>query len=318
MRIIICTDANNQAVATLVRRTLALVDERPGLEVVGFMTTRPHAFTSTRVREARRWARRVAVAAVDPSTRAVWSALTRRTRIDLFGLARARRVPVLVPPTGDPSDPDFVTTLVERLGPDVALSYYCGRIWRASLLDALPQAVNYHDGTVPEYRGVGATSFSIYDGAPESGFTFHRMTIGIDEGPVLVAGAVPVGDQALAAIDRRKVEAAADALPRVLDRIVTADPGTPQVGSGGYHSARDVLACIHVTHPDAVSAEELGRRVRAFGTVHLTIDGERWPVTRVREGRHGPLAFRVADGRWMSADRVRGLPPRFGGPPFAA
>lgn len=316
MRIVLCTDANNQTVTSLVRRTLDLVDSRPDLTLVGFVTTRPGSFTTTRFSEARRWVRRVGVAAANSDARPFRQTMTRRMRLDLFGLARARDIPVLVPAAGDPSDPAFVAMLVERLQPDVALSYYCYRIWRAPLLDALPQAVNYHDGRLPAYRGVGATSFPIYDGAPESGFSFHRMTYGVDEGPVLVDGAVPIADEPLGGVSRRKADAAAAALPHVLDQIVMVGPGTPQTGPGRYHSTRDLLACVQVPEPRELTAEELLRRLRAFGTVHITIDGRRWPVTRVREGRHGHLTFPVADGRWLTADRVRRLPPRLGGAPL--
>jgi len=81
-------------------------------------------------------------------------------------------IPVLVPSGGNPNAHGFVERLCEQTRAEVALSYYCGTIWRTDLLRAFNQAVNYHDGYLPWYRGVGATSFSIYNGEQESGFTF--------------------------------------------------------------------------------------------------------------------------------------------------
>lgn len=308
MRIAIFTDANNGTARSLIRATLHLIDARADLECCGFVTSRPDAFRSSRGEEVRRWARRVAVAAFDPRTA---SRLTRRMRIDLHRVARERGIPLLSPGPAGLNDPGFVARVADTLRPDVALSYYGRTIWKAPLLAALPQAVNYHDGLLPEFRGVGATSFSIYRGAAESGFTFHRMVEAIDAGPILVQGAVPIGRRAFLEVDRAKTAAAVAALPAVLDRIVAHDPGRAQTGPGSYFSYREMTEIVHVTDPDTVTTAELERRIRAFEEIRLTLDGAAWPVTRVRPGRHGPLTFRTADGSWCSADRVLGLPPRF-------
>jgi methionyl-tRNA formyltransferase len=215
-----------------------------------------------------------------------------------------------VPPAEGINDPGFVERLVTTLRPDVGLSCYCTGIWKTPLLEALPQSVNYHDGLLPAFRGVAATSFSIYHGAPQSGFTFHRMTAGIDEGPILVQGAVPVGTRSFAQVDRAKATAAVRALPDVVDAIVTREPGRAQVGPASYFSGRDLVAVRAVPDPGTVPAEELARRIRAFGRVYLAFDGVTWPVTRIRPGRRGRFAFRDPVGEWWTADRIRGLPVR--------
>ncbi len=47
------------------------------------------------------------------------------------------------------------------------------------------------------------------------------------------------------------------------------------------------------------------KRIRAFGTVHLTIGGAEHPVTRLREARSGqPPSFRTADRRVLAPDRL--------------
>lgn len=311
MRIVIFTDANNATATALVRATLRVVDRRADLELAGFVTSRPEALRSTRVADARRWARRVAVVAFDPGTR---GELTVRNRMDLGRLARARGVPLLVPPPPGLNDPAFVARLVDTLRPDAALSYFCTRIWKAPLLEAIPTAVNFHDGRLPDYRGCGATAFSIFEDAGESGFTFHHMIAGIDEGPILVDGAVAIGDRGLTAVERAKAAAAVAVVPEVIDRMTMRDPGRPQTGSGSYFSRADLRAAMQVPDPGALTADELVHRIRAFGWVYVTLDGARWPVTRVRAGRHGRFTFRTADGAWMRVDRVLGLPVRLAHP----
>lgn len=308
-RLLIFTDANNRLTTGLIRGTVQLASTRD-MEVCGLVTSRPDAFRSGRVRDARRWMRSLAVAAANPGTRAV---SPRRARIDLFRLARELGIPVFVPPAGNPNDPAFVARLPEETGADVALSFYCLTIWKADLLHAFTQAVNYHDGLLPEYKGLGATSFSVYRGERRSGFTFHRMTEGIDAGPILVQGAVDIDERSvLAEVERRKAEAAVAALPRALDLIAAVDPGCAQVGAGSYTSERDYRALTRVARPDLLTAEELRRRIRAFGALRLTIDGVEWRVTRLRPGQpHRPRTVQTANGAFLTADRVRGLPPWF-------
>ena len=307
MRILLFTDANNGTSTALVRALLRLGDARADVDVCGIVTSRPEALRSSRWSEARRWARRAVVATFDPRT--AWQ-ITRRTRMNLLATARARGIPVLVPPAAGVNDPGFIARLVATLQPDVGFSCYCTRIWKAPLLEAFPQAVNYHDGLLPAFRGVAATSFSIYQGASRSGFTYHRMSPAIDAGPILVEGSVPVGMRSFAQVDRAKATAAVRALPDAVDAIVARAPGRPQVGPAGYYSARDLGEVAAVPEPGVVTAEDLARRVRAFGVVRLTLDGTVWPVTRIRPGRRGQLAFRTRGGAWCTADRVRGLPVR--------
>src|SRR4029079_15651556 len=52
--------------------------------------------------------------------------------------------------------------------------------------------VNVHHGGVPEYRGGPPLFWELADGRETVGFTVHRIDAGIDTGPVLAAGEVPI------------------------------------------------------------------------------------------------------------------------------
>ncbi len=313
MRIVIVTDANNATAAALVRESVRICNARPDVELAGFVTSRPQAFHSSHARDVVRRVRRLAVAIANPGAR---TGVFGRTRFDLFRLAHAQGVPVLSPAAGGLNDPEFVAELRERTRADVALSYYCRTIWKTELLRAFAQAVNYHDGLLPEYKGVAATSFSIYNGEATSGFTFHHMTEGIDAGPILVQGSVTVDERStLADVDRRKAHVAVAALPDVFDLVAASSPGRAQDRPGSYCSGKDLTALSLVARPDLLSADELLRRIRAFGRIGLEFDGAVWPVTRMRSGRPGRpdrgFTVATADGRSLRADRIRGLPVRF-------
>jgi methionyl-tRNA formyltransferase len=170
--------------------------------------------------------------------------------------------------------------------------------------------MNYHEGSLPAYRGLMVTSFSILAGDAESGFTFHRMTEALDAGPVVVRGAVTSGACAsLEPVRRRKIAAAVAALPHALERLVAADAGTPQTGPARYYSSSEAAALSRLGHPELFTVREIEARVRAFGTVRITIGGRDYPVTRLRPARRGDrLTFAAANGRRLAVDRLDRLP----------
>ena len=86
----------------------------------------------------------------------------------------------------------FVHRALPGLRADFALSLICLQIFRAPLLAAFQRAINYHPGALPAYRGLNPTAWSLYRGEALTGFSYHLMTEGIDQGPVVVSGAVPV------------------------------------------------------------------------------------------------------------------------------
>lgn len=64
-----------------------------------------------------------------------------------------------------------------------------------------------------------------------------------------------------------KAQAAVDALPLLLDRMAAGEAGTPQSGPARYFSRPDAEGIIDVPYPLELTAEDLRRRTRAFGTV---------------------------------------------------
>ena len=95
------------------------------------------------------------------------------------------------------------------------------------------QAVNYHNGLLPQYKGLRATQWSMYHQEVETGFTFHYMTENFDEGSILFQGAVPILPESNAYdLNFLKAYRAADQLPHVFRMVLEKNPGQLQVGKG--------------------------------------------------------------------------------------
>jgi len=138
---------------------------------------------------------------------------------------------------------------LRRLGADVAVSLDNSIIREATF--ALPAygTINVHHGEVPGYRGGPPVFWELADGRGVVGFTIHRIDAGIDTGPVLASGEVPIErrgtlTETLAATIPRLHEASLDALERVLDE--GRFEGTPQPAGGRHRTTPTLRDYLHV------------------------------------------------------------------------
>ena len=122
-------------------------------------------------------------------------------------------------------DPALAGELREE-GVDLLLNVHSLHIVDAEVLAAPALgAYNLHPGPLPERAGLHAPSWALYEGDERHGVTLHRMTPGIDEGPIAFAERFEIGarDTALAVMTqcvrrgRRLVE-------RLLDLAERGEP----------------------------------------------------------------------------------------------
>jgi methionyl-tRNA formyltransferase len=138
---------------------------------------------------------------------------------------------------------DEARAALRRLGADVAVSLDNALIGEATFSLPAHGTINVHHGAVPDYRGGPPVFWELLDGRQTVGFTIHRIDAGIDTGPVLAEGEVPIERrgslaETLAATIPRLHEASLDALERVLD---AGDlEGRPQP-RGGRHRTTPTL-----------------------------------------------------------------------------
>lgn len=303
MRVLVVCDIQGPSTEALVRATLIEASRRTNLDVVGFATVNPNMAQVLPGVDLRRAATRV-IEAMASRQRPRDS-----RRFDLSALAAECELPVFLAETSV-NDVTFLDQVFEAIEPDVLFNINGVQIFDQVTLDRFADAVNYHDGLLPHYAGRAATSQSVYRGEAETGFTFHRITAAVDAGPVLAQGLVSTTGTPVE-VHARKVDAAVAQLPRLFDALASGDAGEAQVGSGSYFSRADYLELTTIDAPESFASSELLRRDRAFHKLTITIDGRAERVTSLTRGseRH-PFAFRVADGVWLRASTIKGIPAR--------
>lgn len=156
---------------------------------------------------------------------------------------------------------------IAGLQPDLLLSAAYGRILPEDVL-MLPTigAVNVHPSLLPDYRGVQAVWWAIYEGCTLVGVTVHEMTPAIDTGPILGQASLEVTpDSPPVEVWRRLGELARPLLASTLEEIAATRriSGRPQPAGGSYRSGpQRELRRLEIDWSQ--SARELVRRDRIF------------------------------------------------------
>ncbi len=108
-----------------------------------------------------------------------------------------------------PLDVDFLFSIANlRLLPGTALDI------------ARFGAINFHDGPLPKYAGIGAPIWSVLAGETEHGVTWHRMEASADVGSVLKQRLFPTApDETAVSLNARCYEAGAETFAELLTEI---------------------------------------------------------------------------------------------------
>jgi len=131
---------------------------------------------------------------------------------------------------------------LRRLGAEIAVSLDNALIEEATFVLPPHGTINVHHGAVPQYRGGPPVFWELADSREQVGYTVHRIDAGVDTGPVLAEGEVPILRgrtlrATLAATIPPLHEASLDALERVLAALARgALDEHPQTAGGSFRT----------------------------------------------------------------------------------
>ena len=187
---------------------------------------------------------------------------------------------------------------------DLAVVAAYGLILPQAILDA-PRlgCLNIHGSLLPRWRGAAPVQRAILAGDKETGITIMRMDAGLDTGPMLLKGAVPIGRWTTATdLFEQLADLGAELIVKAIARLKKGDlPDIPQPEEGVTYAAKLDRAegQIDWSRP----AADLDRKVRALnpwpGTTFMLRD-ERIKLLEatiaVGEGPAGTILYLTDDG----------------------
>jgi methionyl-tRNA formyltransferase len=137
--------------------------------------------------------------------------------------ALAHSIPV-VQPDKIKNNPELRGQL-ETIAPDAILVVAYGRIIPQWMLD-LPRFgnINLHGSLLPKYRGAAPIQWAVANGETVTGITTMRLDAGLDTGPMLLAQAVPIGEEETAVdVYEDLAEVGAQLMVETLRRLESGD-----------------------------------------------------------------------------------------------
>jgi methionyl-tRNA formyltransferase len=137
--------------------------------------------------------------------------------------ALTHAIPVLQPDKIK-NNPELRAKL-EGIAPDAILVVAYGRIIPQWMLD-LPRHgnINLHGSLLPKYRGAAPIQWAVANGEAVTGVTTMRLDAGLDTGPMLLARAVPIGEEETAVdVYENLAEVGAPLMVETLRRLEAGD-----------------------------------------------------------------------------------------------
>ena len=169
----------------------------------------------------------------------------------------------------DVEQPDRVNedASVDRIAaaePEALVLCAFGALIKEPLLSRFGPILNVHPSLLPRWRGAAPVERAIMAGDTETGVSIMALTPGLDDGPVSLSAATPIGPQdTYATVSGRLLEIAGDLLLRALDER-PAFAAQPEDGV----TYADKIGPADRTLDPSRSAADLERVVRAL-TPHI-------------------------------------------------
>ena len=166
--------------------------------------------------------------------------------------------------------------LLRAYEPDVCLCFGYPWLLPPEVLAIPPLGVlNGHPSLLPRWRGPFPIAWTVREGDPELGLTFHLMDERFDTGPILAQGSAPVpAEYDWTTFEPCLAALAQELLPQALDRLARGHPGEPQSGDGPYAGL----------FPAAFAELDLSQTA---AVVHRHV--ATWRFVFAHEGERGPL-----------------------------
>src|SRR4051812_16762315 len=185
-----------------------------------------------------------------------------------------------------------------QLGADVAVVAAYGLILPQEVLDAPKYGcLNIHASLLPRWRGAAPIQRAILAGDTQSGVCIMQMEAGLDTGPVLMRGTVPITDTTTASqLHDALAQQGAELIVKTLENVDTLKP-QPQPEEGATYAKMLTKedGRIDWTQPAATIERQL-RALHPWPGVWCEHNGQRMKVLEVavenRSGRPGEILDR--------------------------
>ncbi len=165
---------------------------------------------------------------------------------------------------------------------DYAFSICCNQIFKEKTIKCFKKVINYHSSTLPLYRGLNATLWSIFFNEKYTGYTYHYVNSKIDNGKIIFQDKFKINYQ----ISYNKTEIfktihAKKSLEKVIKLILNNFKGISQKKKGSYYGKKDIKKIL--VYKKISNINLIKKVISIWGGIVLIKDNKKLFITNISD-----------------------------------
>jgi methionyl-tRNA formyltransferase len=189
-------------------------------------------------------------------------------------------------PFFQPENKTELTKIVQNSNPELVVVAAYGMIVPKEVLE-IPKygALNIHGSLLPAYRGASPITEAILNGDDKTGITIMKMTVGMDEGPIIKKVKVKIkNNHTTETLTEEMAELGANAIVETIPGWISGElKGTPQNDTKATYCKKIVKEDGHIDwHKPAEQVERMVRAYTPWPTAYTFVEEQRIKIISSR------------------------------------
>ena len=165
---------------------------------------------------------------------------------------------------------------------DYAFSICCNQIFKEKTIKCFKKVINYHSSTLPLYRGLNSTLWSIFFSEKYTGYTYHYVNSKIDNGKIIFQDKFKINYQ----ISYKKTEIfktihAKKSLEKVIKLILNNFKGISLKKKGSYYGKKDIKKIL--IYKKISNINLIKKVISIWGGIVLIKDNKKFFITKISD-----------------------------------
>jgi len=165
---------------------------------------------------------------------------------------------------------------------DYALSLCCNQIFKKKTIKCFKKVINYHSSTIPLYRGLNSTLWSIFFNEKYTGYTYHYVNSKIDSGKIIFQDKFKINyKESYKKTEIIKTLKAKNSLEKVIKLILNNFKGISLKKKGSYYGRKEIKKIL--TYKKINNINLIKKVISIWGGIVLIKDNKKFFITKISD-----------------------------------
>ncbi len=165
---------------------------------------------------------------------------------------------------------------------DYAFSLCCNQIFKKKTIKCFKKVINYHSSTIPLYRGLNSTLWSIFFNEKYTGYTYHYVNSKIDSGKIIFQDKFKINyKESYKKIEIIKTLQAKKSLEKVIKLILSNFKGISLKKKGSYYGRKEIKKIL--TYKKINNINLIKKVISIWGGIVLIKDNKKFFITKISD-----------------------------------